>query len=182
MAPDTFFLLSGAFALTTLSTAAIAARSPSRWRFVTPLTVALSLMVAYVGLDAVTGSAKPVGIIPGWSRPDLKGDGAVVLSATPFGDGRVVLTLQEGKGAEPRLYSFPASQDLMDALKRAQEQHAKTHGGEKFGFSMKEGGQDGQGAGKGTGHPGTAGDGRPTQPTPYHFAEPAQAALPPKDG
>jgi hypothetical protein len=181
MAPDSFFFLTSAFALSAASTVAIAVRSPSRWRFATPVTVGLSLITAYAGLDAVTGSAKPVGLVPGWSQPNLKGEGALVLSATPFGDGQVVLTLQEGKGAEPRLYSFPATQDLMDALKRAQEQHAKTHGGEKFGFSMTEGGQEGRGKGQGTGHPGAAGDGQPTAPTPYHFAEPAQAALPPKD-
>lgn len=128
----------------------------SRLRYLTPVMVAMSFVVAYIGLDQVSGSAKIHHGIPGWTYPSLEGEGVTVLGGAPFGDDGAYLMIQED-GKAPQLLRFKLSKEQQQAMKQAMKKQAAANNGNPWGFKMSQP-KDGSGSGRSTdGQEGQAG-------------------------
>lgn len=92
----------------------------------------LFLILSYYSISQLIGNAKPVLDIPFYGHAVWDNDEVTVLSAW-IGPNKVFLMLEEG---EPRLYAWPKTKELVDALTQAeQEQELET--GYRFGFKFK---------------------------------------------
>ena len=178
------------FLVGTVLTAIAALRSSSVLRFTVPVSVALSMLVGYFGLDHFLGTAKPVGTVPGWSKPVFGKEGATVIGAKIQSDGIYIMLQEEGSNT-PRLFIFPPNKDMSQNLRQAMENHGKANKGKEFGFKVKEDGaeQDGDGKsghgekGKGSkdgNHSGSEEKSLEDRPSPFKFDEPVPQAMPPK--
>lgn len=185
-----YFLLAALFVGAHAVTGMVAVRSASKLRFLAPVSLVLGVLVSFYGLDALLGSAKPVGVVPGWSEPVFGEEGATVLGGKFTGDTAWLLLQEEGF-ADPRLWLFPSDSELVKNLKKAMDQHGKQNGGQQWGFKIKKNGQagdgrGGDGAGEGRGKGDAEGGGQhqdkslETRPSPYKFELPQKKALPDK--
>lgn len=186
MSSASYYAFAAVFIISVLLTAFAAIRSNSWLRFVAPVSVLLSVLVGYFGLDHFLGSPKPIAGQYLWSGPAYGDCGATVRGAT-IGSSTLWLMLDEDGAAEPRLFSFPSTPELLRGLKQAIKTHSEKTG-QQFGFMFgatkqcEEGmGVGGRKSGSGRGKDHSQGmQGASDADTPG-FAEPVTRAPPPKE-
>ena len=113
----TLYVLTVLFVLSSSLTAVCAITGRSPLRFVGPFSVALSVFVAYCGVDALIGTPKPASPLPLWHGPVYGECGATVIGAE-IGRDSIWLMLDEDGSSSPRVFSYVATPDLARGLKR----------------------------------------------------------------
>lgn len=153
-----YFLFGAIFALSVLACVGLTLLSSSRWRFLSPVTLAMAIAAGYMGLGVFIGLPKPSPAFPGWDGPSFGPEGAVVIGAKMEPNAIYILLQEDGRDT-PRLFAFAADHEMARNMKKAMDQTAREQQGNPWGFRMKPNGQKPEGQGGRQGRDGRQGQG-----------------------